>query len=132
MFIQQSNIISYIIYYVLFAIAQAFSMWGQYVTLPYANLTYWGAFSMAIPYAWVDWLFMTFAIDIGNREKLVTPTQNTFLLIILQFSFLLVINKYYLKKKINNSDIYAFFIILIGYAVSLFGLVTKVMEKIKQ
>ena len=127
-----SKIISYIMYYVLFAIAQALSMWGQYVTLPYTKLTYWQAFSMAIPYAWVDWLFMTFAIDIGNREKLVTPTQNTFLLIILQFSFLLVINKYYLKKKINNSDIYAFFIILIGYAVSLFGLVTKVMEKIKQ
>jgi hypothetical protein len=85
---------------------------------------------MAIPFAWISWVFMTFAINIGNKYKLVSPTQDTFLLILLQFSFLLVINKYYLKKRINNSDIYAFFIILFGYAVSFFHLVTAINEKI--
>jgi hypothetical protein len=73
---------------------------------------------------------MTFAINIGNKYKLVSPTQDTFLLILLQFSFLLVINKYYLQKRINNSDIYAFFIILFGYAVSFFHLVTALDERI--
>ena len=126
-----SKIILYITYYILFAIGQAFSMWGQYVTLPFANLTYWKAFSMAIPFAWVNWLFMTFAIDIGHTHGIASPTQDTFLLIILQFSFLLVINKYYLKKPINNSDIYAFFIILFGYLVSFFHLVSAVIKKKK-
>ena len=125
-----SKIAMYIIYYILFAIGQAFSMWGQYVTLPFANLNYWQAFSMAIPFAWIDWIFLTFAIDIGNKYDLVSPTQDTFLLIVLQFSYLLVINKYYLKKHINNSDIYAFLIILFGYAISLFHLVTVVNEQI--
>jgi hypothetical protein len=125
-----SKIMSYIMYYALFAIGQSFSMWGQYVTLPFTNLTYWQAFSMAIPFAWINWVFMTFAINIGNKYKLVSPTQDTFLLILLQFSFLLVINKYYLQKRINNSDIYAFFIILFGYAVSFFHLVTALDERI--
>ena len=125
-----SKIAMYIIYYILFAIGQAFSMWGQYVTLPFANLNYWQAFSMAIPFAWIDWIFLTFAIDIGNKYDLVSPTQDTFWLIVLQFSYLLVINKYYLKKHINNSDIYAFLIILFGYAISLFHLVTAVNEQI--
>jgi len=122
------KIVLYIIYYILFIIAQAFSMWGQYITLPFVSLTYWNAFSMAIPFAWASWLFMTFAIDIGNKHNLVTPTQNTFLLIILQFGFLLIINKFYLKKKINNSDIYAFYLIMFGYIISLFGLFTEIMK----
>ena len=113
----------------MFAIGQALSMWGQYVTLPYTNLTYWQAFSLAIPFAWSNWLFTTFEIDIGHTHDIASPTQDTFLLIVLQFSFLLIINRFYLKKKITNSDIYAFFIILIGYAVSLFHLVTKALGK---
>jgi len=121
------KIIYYVLYYILFAIGQAFSMWGQYVTLPYANLTYWKAFSMAIPFAWSNWLFTTFAIDIGHTHDIASPTQDTFLLIVLQFSYLLIINRFYLKKRITNSDIYAFFIILVGYAVSLFHLVTKAL-----
>jgi hypothetical protein len=102
-------------------------MWGQYVTLPYTNLTYWQAFSMAIPFAWSNWLFTTFAIDIGHTHDIASPTQDTFLLIVLQFTYLLIINRFYLKKKITNSDIFAFLIILIGYAVSMFHLVTKAL-----
>lgn len=125
-----SKIAIYVAYYLLFATGQAFSMWGQYVTLPFTNLTYWQAFSMAIPFAWINWIFMTFAIDLGNKHALVSPTQDTFLLIVLQFSYLLIINKYYLKKQITNSDIYAFLIILVGYAVSFFHLLTALNEKI--
>jgi len=111
----------------LFATGQALSMWGQYVTLPYTNLTYWQAFSMAIPFAWSNWLFTTVAIDIGHTHDIASPTQDTFLLIVLQFSYLLIINRFYLKKKITNSDLYAFLIILIGYAVSLFHLVSNAL-----
>lgn len=120
-----SKTVYYVLYYILFAIGQALSMWGQYVTLPYTNLTYWQAFSMAIPFAWSNWLFTTFAIDIGHTHDIASPTQDTFLLIVLQFTYLLIINRFYLKKKITKSDIFAFFIILVGYAVSMFHLVTK-------
>jgi len=103
-------------------------MWGQYVTLPYKNLSYWQAFSMAIPFAWADWFFMTFAVDVGHSYELVTPTQDTFLLIILQFSLVLLINRFYLKQKVYKSDIYAFFILLIGYFVSFFHLFSKLFN----
>jgi hypothetical protein len=117
--------LQYAIYLLLFVIGQSFSMWGQYVTLPFKNLTYWQAFSMAVPFAWADWFLMTFAIHIGNTYNLVTPTQNTFLLIILQFVLVLIINQYYLKQKVYRSDIIAFIILLLGYFVSFFNLVSK-------
>ena len=44
------------------------------------------AYKMAIPFAWLDWLFMSMAINIGDKYKLVTPTQDTFTLITLQFT----------------------------------------------
>jgi hypothetical protein len=120
-----SKPLQYIAYLLLFITGQSLSMWGQYVTLPFKNLTYWQAFSMAIPFAWADWFFMTFAIDIGHRYKLVTPTQDTFLLIILQFSLVLLINQFYLKQKVYRSDIIAFGILLVGYFISFFHLVSK-------
>ena len=100
-------------------------MWGQFFTLPYKNLTMWEAYKMAIPFAWLDWLVMTFVINIGNKYELVTPTQDTFLLIIIQFILILIINKVYLKQKITTSDIIAFFIILFGFIVSFLHLVSK-------
>lgn len=119
-----SKPLQYIVYLLTFITGQSLSMWGQYVTLPYKNLTYWQAFSMAIPFAWADWFFMTFAIDIGNKYELVTPTQDTFLLIILQFTLVLLINQFYLKQKVYRSDVLAFGILLIGYFVSFFHLVS--------
>jgi len=127
-FFNNSKPLQYITYLLLFITGQSLSMWGQYVTLPFKNLTYWEAFSMAIPFAWADWFFMTFAIDIGHTYKLVTPTQDTFLLIILQFSLVLLINRYYLKQKIYRSDIISFGILLIGYFISFFNLFSLVFK----
>jgi hypothetical protein len=123
-----SKPLQYIAYLLLFIIGQSLSMWGQYVTLPFKNLTYWQAFSMAIPFAWADWFFMTFAIDVGNTYKLVTPTQNIFLLIILQFSLVLLINQFYLKQKVYRSDIIAFFVLVAAYLISFFHLVSKALK----
>ena len=123
-----SNIFHYAIFLLLFIIAQSCSMWGQYVTLPYKNLTMWEAYKMAIPFAWLDWLFMTFTIHIGDKYNLVTPTQDTFLLIIIQFTLILIINRYYLKQKINRSDIVAFFIILFGFFVSFTHVVSNIFK----
>ena len=110
----------YILFLSLFILAQSLSMWGQFVTLPYKNLSMWEAYKIAIPFAWLDWIVMTFTVMIGDKYELVTPTQDTFLLIIIQFSLILLINRFYLKQKVNRSDIIAFFIILLGFFVSFF------------
>ena len=114
----------YILFLLLFILAQSLSMWGQFVTLPYKNLTMWEAYKMAIPFAWLDWVVMTFTVMIGNKYNLVTPTQDTFLLIIIQFCLILLINQYYLKQKVTRSDIIAFFIILLGFFVSFLHLIS--------
>ena len=38
----------YALFLFLFILAQSFSVWGQYVTLPFTNLSAWNAFKMAI------------------------------------------------------------------------------------
>jgi hypothetical protein len=124
-----SKPLQYFVYLSLFVIGQSLSMWGQYVTLPYKNLTYFQGLRMAIPFAWADWFFMTFAIDIGHRYKLATPTQDTFLLIILQFTLVLLINQFYLKQKIYRSDIIAFLILLVGYFVSFYHLLSYALGR---
>jgi hypothetical protein len=100
-------------------------MWGQFVTLPYKNLSMWEAYKMAIPFAWLDWIVMTFTVMVGDKYELVTPTQDTFLLIIIQFCLILLINQFYLKQKVTRSDIFAFFIILIGFFVSFLHIISK-------
>ena len=123
-----SKIPYYILFLFLFILAQSLSMWGQYVTLPYKSLSMWEAYKMAIPFAWLDWLIMTFTIMIGDKYELVTPTQDTFLLIIIQFCLILIINQFYLKQKVTRSDIIAFFIILLGFFVSFLHLISKMFE----
>jgi hypothetical protein len=118
----------YILFLCLFILAQSLSMWGQFVTLPYKHLSMWEAYKMAIPFAWLDWLIMTFTIMIGHKYELVTPTQDTFLLIIIQFCLILIINQFYLKQKVTRSDIIAFFIILLGFFVSFLHLISKMFE----
>ena len=120
-----SKVPHYILFFALFILAQSLSMWGQFVTLPYKNLTMWEAYKMAIPFAWMDWFVMTFTVMVGDKYDLVTPTQDTFLLIILQFCLILIINHFYLKQPIFRSDIVAFFIIFIGFLISFMHGISK-------
>lgn len=123
-----SKLYQYSIFILLFIFAQSLSMWGQYVTLPFKNLSMWEAYKMAIPFAWMDWFVMTFVIKIGDEYNLVTPTQDTFLLIIIQFALILLINRFYLKQDIFRSDIFAFFIILLGFYVSFSNIISKTFK----
>jgi hypothetical protein len=104
-------------------------MWGQYVTLKYPNMGMFAAYKMAIPFAWLDWVFMSIAVKLGDQYKLVTPTQDTFTLITLQFTAILIINHFYLHQPLFRSDIIAFFIILFGFAVSFNNLLSKVLKR---
>ena len=119
------KILLYIQFLASFIVAQSFSMWGQFYTLKYPNLSMFKAFLMAIPFAWLDWFFMTIAVGLGHKHKLVTETQDTFLLIITQFTVILLINYFFLKQKLSKSDIVAFGVILVAFAISFLNLVSK-------
>lgn len=123
-----SKIPYYVLFLFLFMIVNILSTWGQYVTLPYKELTMWQAYKMAIPFVWIEWVILTFTISLGHTYNLFTPTQITFLLIIMQFSSVLTINKYYLKKNIYISDIIAFFIVLLGFFISFLHLASKALN----
>jgi hypothetical protein len=104
-------------------------MWGQFFTLKFPHISMFAAYKMAIPFAWLDWLFMSVAVNIGDKYKLVTPTQDTFTLIMLQFTAILIINHFYLHQPLFRSDIVAFFMILFGFAVSFNNMLSKVMGR---
>lgn len=121
--------LNYLLWLLAFICAQASSMWGQFVTLKFPNMGMFAAYKMAIPFAWLDWLFMSVAVNIGDKYKLVTPTQDTFTLITLQFTAILIINHFYLHQPLFRSDIIAFFMILFGFAVSFNNMLSKVLGR---
>ena len=121
--------LNYLLWLTAFICAQASSMWGQFVTLKFPNMGMFAAYKMAIPFAWLDWLFMSVAVNIGDKYKLVTPTQDTFTLITLQFTAILIINHFYLHQPLFRSDIVAFFMILFGFAVSFNNMLSKAMGR---
>ena len=121
--------LNYFLWIISFVCAQASSMWGQFVTLKYPNMGMFAAYKMAIPFAWLDWVFMSMAVKLGDQYKLVTPTQDTFTLITMQFTAILIINHFYLHQPLFRSDIIAFFIILFGFAVSFNNLLSKVLKR---
>lgn len=122
-----SKPVHYISFIAMFILAQASSMWGQYFTLKYPNMGMIEAFLRAIPFAWLDWAFMSVAVYIGDRYKLVTPTQDTLLLIIIQFVSILVINSLWLGQAVSKSDIFCFFIILLAFYISFSNIVSKTL-----
>ena len=121
--------INYLLWFTSFVCANALSMWGQFVTLKYPNMGMFAAYKMAIPFAWMDWLFMSMAINIGNKYKLVTPTQDTLMFITVQFACILIINEFYLHQPLFKSDIVAFFMIIFGFAVSFNNLLSKALNR---
>ena len=90
----------------MFICAQAASM-GTIFYAKIPNMTMIQAFLAAIPLH--GWGFMSRCI-LSDKYKLVTPTQDTLLLIMVQFVSILVINSLWLKQSISRSDIACFFI----------------------
>jgi len=113
-----------LLYIILLVIAQIFAITASYITIPYKNLTTWEAYKMVIPLIWIDWVFLTKAISIAHKYKLLDPTNIMLMIIIIQFSLVLLINKFYLHQQINISDYIAFFMIFVSYIVNIY--ITKV------
>jgi hypothetical protein len=110
-------------------IASIISTYGTFVTLPYEHIPQWDAIKMALPYAWVDWIFLTIAISIAKEHELVTPLQMKFSITIFKFFLVLLFTKYYLNKEIGRSDVIGFIIVLLAYFTNIFQLVSKYVYK---
>lgn len=114
-------------FFILLLIAQSLSILGQFVTLPYKNLTMWQAYTMALPFAWADWMFLPIAIHIGDKHELVTPNQILFFIILIQFTLTLLVNRFYMKKQTSMSDFIGFIFILLGFLISYLSLLSKML-----
>jgi len=114
-----------VLYWSFMIIAAIISTWGTFVTLPYEHLGQWEAIKMALPFAWVDWIFLTLAIYIGNKQNLATPLQMKFGITMLKFFLIMLFTKYYLHSEISRSDVVGFVIVFIAYGLNVTGIVSK-------
>ena len=123
-----SRLPHYILFLILFTISITLSSWGQYVTLPFKDLSMWQAYKMAIPFVWIEWIIVTYAISFQDKYELFTPTHIILLLMVIQFITVLIINKYYFKNNTYISDIVAFVVILLGFFISFFNIFSKALN----
>ena len=114
-----------VLYWSFMIIAAIISTWGTFVSLPYEHLGQWDAIKMALPFAWVDWIFLTLAIYIGNLHSLATPLQMKFGITMLKFFLIMLFTKYYLHSEISRSDVVGFVIVFIAYGLNVTGTVSK-------
>ena len=112
------------LYWGLMVIAAVVSTWGTFVSLPYEHLGQWDAIKMALPFAWVDWIFLTIAISIGNQNNLATPLQMKFGITMLKFFLIMFFTKYYLHADISRSDIVGFIIVFIAFMMNEFHVIS--------
>lgn len=112
--------IHFALYWGLMIIASVISTWGTFVSLPYEHLGQWEAIKMALPFAWVDWIFLTIAINIGNHHDLATPLQMKFGITMLKFFLIMIFTKYYLHSDISRSDVIGFIIVFLAFLLNEF------------
>lgn len=110
--------INIVLYWSLMIAASVVSTWGTFVSLPYEHLGQWEAIKMALPFAWVDWIFLTVAINIGNKHTLATPLQMKFGITMLKFFLIMLFTKYYLKSEISRSDVVGFVIVFLAFLLN--------------
>jgi len=123
--VSRTRMNNYVLFLILFFISTAISTVGQYIFLQFPGISLLKSYGLALPFAWVDWLFMTKAIEISHKNKLFTPTQDTFILVITQFVFVLIYNALVFKNKVTRSDIIGFFLILLAFYISFNNVLSK-------
>jgi len=121
----ESTTMNYLLFFILFFIGQSLVMIGSFISLPYKNLSIWESIKMSLPFVWLDWIFLTHAVTLLHTHSLLTNTQFLFTIIVFQFGAGLLINKFYLKQVVNNSDYVAVVLLIVGYIISEFHSVSK-------
>lgn len=112
------NTYYFILYIILFITSQILALTAAFITLPNKNLTTWEAYKIAIPYTWFGWIFLTYGIYIVNKHKFISPSQILFLIIFIQYTLVLIANKFYLNENPTFSDLFSFGLIFLGYMIS--------------
>lgn len=115
----------YIIFVICYAASDFISIWGMFYTLKYPDMGMVESYIKAVPFAWLSWIFTSVAVHIGDKYKLTTPTQDTLFMIIDQFIATLLVNKYWLKQPVTRSDYVTFFLILVGFYISVNNVASK-------
>lgn len=117
--------LNYIIYIILMIIASFISTYAGYVTLPYKNLDQWSAIKMALPYSWVDWIFLTAAVYLSHLHDLSSPIQVIFMLTMFKTALDLLFIKFYLKDPISRSDLVGLFFVILAFFANSLHVFTK-------
>lgn len=117
--------LNYIIYMSLMGISSFISTYAGYVTLPYKNLDQWSAIKMALPYAWINWIFLTAAVYLSHLHKLSSPIQVIFILTMFKTALDILFVKFYLKDPISQSDLVGLFFVILAFFANSLHLFTK-------
>ena len=111
----------------LYIIANFLIIVASYITVPYPHLSSWKIFLMAIPFAFVSRIFLTGALTIQNDNNLLDANSLVFLLIILQFIFVLIGNYYYLNEQTTRSEYFAFVLLIIAYIINNYNIFSRIL-----
>lgn len=111
----------------LYIIANFLIIVASYITVPYPHLSSWKIFLMAIPFAFVSRIFLTGALTIQNDNNLLDANSLVFLLIILQFIFVLIGNHYYLNEQTTRSEYFAFVLLIIAYIINNYNIFSRIL-----
>ena len=71
---------------------------------------------------------MTYVVYIGDKYELATSETNMLLFITFQYIIISVINDRFLKEPTGLSDIIAFFIILIGFLIGYYRIISRIRK----
>jgi hypothetical protein len=115
------------LFLMLFIISQFLSVAAVFVTLPYPKLSMWEAYKMAVPFSWLAWIPLTYALSINTLGA----NQTIFLLIVVQFAVIVVANFFYLGKTVSVSEMAAFALLLLAYWISNDSLISRALTPAK-
>ena len=123
-----NKIVIYLKYFITFICGQIFATWAQFYTMKNPGWSVFKSTAVAMPFAWIDWIFLTYAIDLSNKHNLLTHIQNIFTLIMIQVGLFLIMMKYFLKKPLYKSDYVSFLLIFIAFAISYQNYISKLFK----
>ena len=110
-----------LLFFLLFVVSQILSVLAVFVTLPYPKLTLWESYKMAVPFSWLAWIPLTYALSINTLGA----NQTIFLLIVIQFAVIVAANYFYLGKTVSTSEVVAFALLVVAYWISNDGVISS-------
>ena len=118
----------YILYFgsiILLFNGQIFNVIGSFISVPYTQITFWEAYTMSIPYVFIQRILCNIAIYYIDTYKFFTNNQLVMMLLLMQFGITLLITLFYLKQSVGFSDYIGIFILCIAYYISYFRSITR-------